>query len=120
MPAATAAPPATALVLLVSADASLQRSLCLGLVGGDYRIELATNQLEATLAIGREHPHLVVLDLDHPAVDAAAVAQMLVARGPLNPLILAGSDQDRVREQAVALGAVAFLMKPFLPGPAFL
>jgi DNA-binding response OmpR family regulator len=115
MPVATA-PAATVLLLIVSADPRLQRSLSLDLATRTYRVGVATTEREALAALRCEQPQVVLLDLDHPPIDPEVVARALEARGPLVPMILLGRDKQRLRERARELRAVAYAVTPFALG----
>jgi two-component system, OmpR family, response regulator RpaB len=116
MPAAPAAPAATALLLIVSADHRLQRTLCLDLDAPPYRIGIATTEQEALDTIRHEQPQVVLLDVNHPSVDAEVIARALQTRGTMVPMILLGRDPKALSERAVELGAVAYAVTPFVLG----
>lgn len=83
---------------------------------GDYRVILARNGEEALAVAGREHPDLIVLDIDMPKLDGLQVCGM-VKRDPRQAgtkiIMLTAMAQDSYREMAAQAGADDFLTKPF-------
>ena len=114
MPAVTA-PVATA-PLIVSADPRLQRSLCIELATGAYRVRVATSGRQALAAARSEQPRVVLFDLDHPPIGPEVIARALTTRGVMVPMILLGRDQQALSRRAVELGAVAYAVTPFVLG----
>jgi len=70
---------------------------------------------EALLASGGvETARCVISDLKLPAMSGLELLAALRARGMLPPMIMiTAHDEPGVRDEAVRLGAVAFLAKPF-------
>jgi two-component system, LuxR family, response regulator FixJ len=62
----------------------------------------------------QDHPvDCVVLDLHMPQMDGFEVQRRLAQRGPRVPVIaITGRDSPQAREQALAGGATAYLVKP--------
>ena len=78
-------------------------------------VVLAYNGEEGIEAALRERPHLVILDLALPGISGTEVAQKLREAGilPEIPLIIVSGLGDEAQGIAQALGATAFLAKPF-------
>ena len=67
--------------------------------------------LEATPSF---HPECLILDVQMPGMNGLEVQERLIKKGqPLPIIFITAHDEEGVREQALALGAVAFLRKPF-------
>lgn len=105
----------TSLILVVDDDPEL-RSLITDFLGGHgYRVQSAENAAQMSLAIDRERPDLVVLDVMMPGEDGLSAARRLAAeKGP--PVIILsalGSDTDRII--GLEVGADDYLAKPCNP-----
>jgi two-component system, OmpR family, response regulator len=103
------------LILVVDDDPEL-RSLITEFLGGHgYRVQSAENALQMNLAIERERPDLVVLDVMMPGEDGLSAARRLAAdKGP--PVIILsalGGDTDRII--GLEVGADDYLAKPCNP-----
>ncbi|QWT19006.1 response regulator [Bacillus sp. NP157] len=104
-----------ALILVVDDDPDL-RELIAGFLGGHgYRVQAAENVAQMDLAIARERPDLVVLDVMMPGEDGLSAARRLTAdKGP--PVIILsalGGDTDRII--GLEVGADDYLAKPCNP-----
>ena len=79
-----------------------------------HRVELARTGEEALSRLAERPYALVVLDLMLPGVDGFQVLEALKARTPApKVLVLAARGREADRAKALALGADAFLAKPF-------
>jgi FixJ family two-component response regulator len=60
------------------------------------------------------HPHCLILDVQMPGLNGLEVQARLAASGNTIPVIfITAHDQVGAREKALAVGALAFLRKPF-------
>jgi FixJ family two-component response regulator len=60
------------------------------------------------------HPDCVILDVQMPGMSGLEVQEQLIQSSPSLPVIfITAHDEVGVRERALALGALAFLRKPF-------
>ena len=79
-----------------------------------HRVELARKGEEALSRLAERPYALVVLDLMLPGVDGFQVLEALKARTPApKVLVLTARGREADRAKALALGADAFLAKPF-------
>jgi len=81
----------------------------------DYQVTVVGNGIEALLAIGRELPDLVVLDLFMPELDGFEVCRRIKEnpeRSHLRILSISGETDPGTGEKILACGADAFLQKP--------
>lgn len=74
---------------------------------------------ETAVALARSHyPDLILLDLAMPRRTGLWVAERL-QEDPLTAgipfIVVTANDEERAREAALALGAIAYLLKPFRP-----
>lgn len=89
---------------------------CLDAVG--YEVEVAENGEEAMALIEQGHPDLILLDLMLPKVNGFEVLESLKSDPgtdsiPVVVLTAKAEEEDRLR--ALALGANAYMTKPFRP-----
>ena len=100
-------------VLVVEDNADLRdmyQEILSGL--GDCSVRVAETALEALDALAVERPAVVLLDLGIPGDFPALLAAL--HRGNGTRVILASGARD-LPERATALGAAAYLLKPFTP-----
>ena len=100
-------------ILVVDDDAAIVRSLERNLRGHGFRVETATNAVEALAAHERARPDVVILDLGLPDHDGSNVIRVLrrASSTPILVLSVRSADQDKVA--ALDLGADDYLTKPF-------
>jgi two-component system, OmpR family, KDP operon response regulator KdpE len=103
-------------LLLVDDEPQIRRVLQTTLCEAGYRVILAKNGQEGIDKVVREHPDLVLLDINLPDMSGFAACKMirLSFAGP----ILMVSVRDSVRDKIEALdaGADDYIVKPFAMG----
>ena len=100
-------------VLVVDDDAVVRRMICSALEEEGLPVVAADNGRLAIERASRHPPALVVLDMSLPLLGGDAVAAELRARfGERLPILVITADR-RPAEKARALGAYAYLSKPF-------
>lgn len=101
--------------IIVEDDVAIQASLvdiCRDVVGLDP--VTASTAHDAVERIGEHLPAVVLLDLTLPDNDGRWVAEQIRQRGWQDQVrIIVLSAQTKVEDKAAALGAYAFLAKPF-------
>ena len=83
-----------------------------------YEVTVARDGQEALEAIERVHPHLVLLDVMMPRKSGFDVCQMLradEAHRDLRIMLLTAKGRDDDVAKGLALGADAYVVKPFSP-----
>src|SRR5581483_5842669 len=100
------------LILVVDNDPELRATIAAALVDYGFRVATAPNGLAALHAIAREEPALVLLDMQMPMLDGLGFAERLREFGR-NPGIVVMSGWPVSREELRAIGATAFIAKPF-------
>ena len=107
-----------ATILVVDDDADIRLLLRLELVNEGHQITEAGNGEEALAAIAADPPDLVVLDMMMPVLDGWAVLEELDPRTspPIVVITALASDGDRHVADALELGALDVIAKPFDPG----
>ena len=82
----------------------------------DCQIFEAGNGAEAMTAYDEYQPDVVLMDLLMPDMDGLEVAEQIIARDSKAKIIICSTDKQQYRQQqAVAVGAVGFIVKPVDP-----
>ncbi len=101
-------------VLIVDDDEAVREILKQTLQMRGYHTLSATDGVEAQTIIGRQHLDIIILDLLMPNRDGLEVLRDLSQRTDAPPVVfMTGNASPQVREDAMALGARSFLLKPF-------
>jgi DNA-binding response OmpR family regulator len=100
-------------VLVIDDDVSLSRLVRAILRTADFEVAQAYNGLEGLEVASREHPDVIVLDLQMPQMDGRGFFRELRARGDLTPVLVSSSYGARSAQQE--LGAEGSIEKPFDP-----
>jgi len=114
VPARLTATPLTLPICIIDDDPSIRRSIERLLVLNGFRVRTFASA-EAFLAEG---PDVVagclILDLQLPGVSGLELRKQMTSSGRAIPVIaMSGSTDERLESEAIALGAHAFLRKPF-------
>ena len=111
-------------ILLVEDETTIREAVCQLLKAEGYEVLTASDGSEALTTAQEASPQLIILDLGLPSAEPGAgqfdgfgVMQWLSVRLPkFIPVIVFTARQDEsTRRQAQAMGAAAFLAKPFDP-----
>ena len=100
-------------VLVVDDDVSLSRLVRAILRTADYEVAQAYNGIEGLEVAGREHPDVIVLDLQMPQMDGRGFFRELRARGDRTPVLVSSSFGASTAQRE--LGAEGSIEKPFDP-----
>jgi CheY-like chemotaxis protein len=109
-------------ILVVDDDADLRHIAAETLRHVGHEVQEAPDGIEALRIVGRWHPYVVVLDVFMPNMDGLeAVVAIRKAAPHVRIIVMSGGasgpvgsgQATHVIEQALALGAVASLPKPF-------
>lgn len=100
--------------ILVVDDSRTTRSYVMDiLISSGYAVLEAENGVKALLAINKQVPDVMLLDLLMPEMDGFEVLEKLQEVKIHFPIIVVTADiQDEVQKECLALGAAAFLNKP--------
>ncbi len=108
-------PPDDRLRVVIADDASAMRALLRRMLEDTAAFEIvgeASDGAEAVEMTGALHPDLVVLDLSMPVMDGLSAIPAIRRISPLTRIVvLSALEPERVREQAMASGADAFIEK---------
>ncbi|MCL4818715.1 MAG: response regulator [Vicinamibacteria bacterium] len=113
--AAAADPPRRPKVLLIEDDGDTRLGLGVRLRASGYEVATAADAATATMAVQREKPDVVLLDLGLPGGDGMTVLKRIKSNPNLDRtqvVVLTARAGQAVREEALAAGAAAFLQKP--------
>jgi two-component system response regulator MprA len=101
-------------VLVVDDDRAVRRMLERTLAAEGYDVAVAADGASALVAVERQAPDVIVLDVAMPALDGLAVCRRLRSRGLATPiLMLTARDAVPDRVQGLEAGADDYLIKPF-------
>jgi len=105
-------------ILIVDDEPFILKSLSFVLTKEGFRIETATNGLEAMEKIRREKPDIVFLDIMMPKMNGMEVCRW-IRDDPLlrniYVIILTAKGQEMDRERGFSIGADEYMTKPFSP-----
>lgn len=101
-------------ILVVDDEAPIRRLLRTSLGSQGYRVVEAVDGSEVDALLMRERPELMILDLGLPDGDGLAIIRQLRAGGSALPIIvLSARGDERVKVEALDLGADDYVTKPF-------
>jgi two-component system chemotaxis response regulator CheY len=106
--------------ILIAEDSPTMRSLIVSTIAamGEYETVEAANGFEALRVLPREKVDLIITDINMPDINGLELVSFI--RGNENyrttPLLIISTEgSERDREKGLALGANAYLVKPFAP-----
>ncbi|MGC4110036.1 MAG: response regulator transcription factor [Nocardioides sp.] len=100
-------------ILLVDDDATLRRTLTIGLRAADHEVLIAADGRSALQALREDRPDLVVLDLGLPDVSGVEVLRQLRSWSTVPVVVLSARAESAEKVQALDLGADDYVTKPF-------
>jgi two-component system, OmpR family, response regulator MprA len=104
-------------VLVVDDDRAVRDSLRRSLEFNGYEVVLAADGAEGLVAVGAQHPDVVVVDVMMPRLDGIETTRALRAAGNDVPiLVLTARDAVGDRVEGLDAGADDYLTKPFALG----
>lgn len=106
--------------ILIAEDSATMRSLIVSTIAamGDFDIFEAANGFEALRILPREKVDLVITDINMPDINGLELVAFVRGNAyyKTTPLIIVSTEgSQRDREKGLALGANAYLVKPFQP-----
>lgn len=106
--------PVAQTIYVVDDDASVCNALRRLLKSANYRVQIYGSAEEFRLADFKGNPGCLVLDIRLPGISGFELQEELQATGVRMPVIfITGHDRAGMEEQAMMLGATAYLRKPF-------
>ena len=106
--------------ILITEDSPTMRSLIISTLAdlGDFEIVEAANGFEALRILPREKVDLIITDINMPDINGLELVSFVKNNPNYRsiPLFIVSTEgRDRDREKGLALGADAYLVKPFAP-----
>jgi DNA-binding NtrC family response regulator len=103
-------------VLVVDDERNIRLTLSMVLEGMGLAVETAVTGEEALEKLEQRAPNLVLLDLRMPGIDGMEVLRRLAGRRPdVKVIVITAHGTVASSVEALKLGAVDFLQKPFTP-----
>ncbi len=102
-------------VLLVDDDPHIRALLAFAFDKAGFAVEEAGDGEAALVAVTRQVPNLVVLDINMPRMDGLEVCRRLRATSEVPVLFLSSRDEEFDRVLGIELGADDYVTKPFSP-----
>lgn len=106
------------LIVCIDDSATVQRNVKLVLESFGYQVQGIIDPLSALSSLGREVPHVILLDINMPQLDGYSLCRMLRQCSALKEipiLMLTGRDTILDKVRAKLLGATGYMTKPFQP-----
>ncbi|QSB12964.1 response regulator [Natronosporangium hydrolyticum] len=101
-------------VLIAEDEALIRLDLAEMLTEEGYEVVGEAGDGETAVRLARElHPDLVILDIKMPIMDGLAAAEQIAEEHIAPVVILTAFSQRELVERARAVGAMAYLVKPF-------
>lgn len=106
--------------ILIAEDSPTMRSLIVSTIAamGDFETVEAANGFEALRILPREKVDLIMTDINMPDINGLELVSFIRSNETYRttPLIIISTEgSERDREKGLALGADAYLVKPFVP-----
>ena len=105
-------------ILAVDDSSSMRQMVSIALVGAGYRVESASDGVEALRIADRETFDLVITDVNMPNMDGITLVRELRGRAPYRfvPMLVLTTEATPERKmEGKAAGATGWLVKPFNP-----
>lgn len=104
-------------ILVVEDHPTMRRSLRSILSADGYEVDEVADGAAALAALGTGPPDAIVLDLHVPVIDGAEVLRRIRAEPATRtiPVIVVSATGEEERRPLMAMGADAYLTKPFDP-----
>lgn len=100
-------------IVVIDDETQIRRMLRIALASEGYDVTEAENGEQGLVAVVRQQPDLVVLDLGLPDMDGHQVLQELRSWSSVPVIVLSVRNQDREKVQALDTGAQDYVTKPF-------
>jgi DNA-binding response OmpR family regulator len=103
-------------ILIADDEPNIVRLLASRLKANGYEVVTASDAMQANMIARREKPALIILDYKMPAGDGLKLYDSLQKTsdvGSVPVIFISAHGSDEVKAQALKMGAIAFLAKPF-------
>ena len=102
-------------ILLIDDDKTVVSMVSAVLRAAGYQVISALDPVQGFMAVRREKPQLVLLDLMMPAGGGMPLLKKLTAMGKVPVVVITSLTDGKVEAEANAAGAAGFLKKPVDP-----
>src|SRR5881392_4212665 len=102
-------------ILLIDDDKTVVNMLSAVLSAAGYQVISALDPVQGFMAVRREKPQLVLLDLMMPAGGGMPLLKKMTATGKVPVVVITSLTDGKVEAEAKAAGAAGFLKKPVDP-----
>ena len=105
-------------ILAVDDSPSMRQMVSIALLAAGYRVESASDGIEALAIADRERFDLVITDVNMPNMDGITLVRALRGRAPYRfvPMLVLTTEATPERKmEGKAAGATGWLVKPFNP-----
>ena len=102
-------------VLVVDDQAPVLRVLKLGLEGGGYEVDTASNGSECLVKLCAGHPDFLVTDIDMPRMNGRELCEAIEDQFPdraFSIVVLTSRTEDEHRDWTRAIDNLSFMEKP--------
>ena len=99
-------------ILIMDDDPEIREVLGLGLAHCGYQVETAATVNEAVDYCIKEKPDLAILDVLMPDTSGIEAARRIRAEAQVPFVFLSAADDQEIVQQAIAEGALGYLLKP--------
>ena len=101
-------------ILIVDEEPELLDLLLAYFLAAEYEVETATNGTEAVVAVSRQRPDVVLLDINMPCVNGVeALKEIMKIDQSIAVLMVTGNGELPVTVDAIRNGAFGYVPKPF-------
>ncbi len=100
-------------VLIVEDEAHMRRFLRTTLLHNGYEIAEAVDGMQALGQVAWKEPDLILLDLGLPDIDGMSIVARVRERSKVPIIVISARDAERVKVEALDLGANDYVTKPF-------
>ena len=100
-------------ILMIDDDTALLRLTELNLTKAGYRFVSAQHGIAGLQMLEREHPSLVLLDVNMPKLDGWETCRLIREVSDVPIIMLTGRDEETDKARGLDLGADDYLTKPF-------
>jgi diguanylate cyclase (GGDEF)-like protein len=102
--------------ILIVEDGKLSQKVLMDILQDTYHVNVVSTGKEVMPMVNRFHPHLILLDIILPDMNGFNILKKLKetpATQNIPIIVITGLDNDKSEENALCLGAVDYIRKPF-------
>jgi DNA-binding NtrC family response regulator len=101
-------------ILIVDDEEALLDLLTVYFLGSNYEVDTATNGTDALIAVARQRPDVVLLDINMPRMNGVeALKEIMKIDQSIAVIMVTGNGELPVTVDAIRNGAFGYVPKPF-------